>query len=340
MLVGLDPDRLEADPVGVGLAADRDEDLLGLDRAAALELDDHAGAARRAPIRPRRRAARRRRSVRAAPPPLLRRRTAPRGRAGGRPASTSVTLVPSEAQAWESSEPTGPPPSTIMLAGTFSAVVASRLFQARTESRPSIGGIFAPEPVATIDRPRRDQLVVADRDPALADEVGPRRGRGRSPVLRARAAGPSRPRRGSPRRGGRGPPPGRARRRRRPAPRGSASPRPARRRGAAAPSRACRRSRSIRRRSGLSRRSRPSSPLPPAFRPTPRLPARRRGLSRHRSFSLIVGRTITDVSHGGDRLRRGRFVRDGCRSRLSEASLNPDTNQYVRTMSSPLPLSS
>jgi hypothetical protein len=36
-----------------------------------------------------------------------------------------------------------------MLAGTRSAVVASRLFQARTPSSPSIGGISAPLPVAT-----------------------------------------------------------------------------------------------------------------------------------------------------------------------------------------------
>ena len=65
------------------------------------------------------------------------------------PPSTSVTFVPSEAQAWASSLPTGPPPSTTMLAGTSWALVASRLFQVRTESRPSIGGIAAPEPVAT-----------------------------------------------------------------------------------------------------------------------------------------------------------------------------------------------
>ena len=64
--------------------------------------------------------------------------------------STSVTLVPSEDQAWESSLPTGPPPSTIMLSGTCLAVVPWRLFQALTESRPSIGGIAAPLPVATI----------------------------------------------------------------------------------------------------------------------------------------------------------------------------------------------
>ncbi len=36
-----------------------------------------------------------------------------------------------------------------MLAGTEFDVVASRLFQARTESRPSIGGIAALLPVAT-----------------------------------------------------------------------------------------------------------------------------------------------------------------------------------------------
>ncbi len=64
--------------------------------------------------------------------------------------STSVTLVPSEDQAWESSLPTGPPPSTIMLSGTRLAVVPWRLFQGSTVSSPSIGGIAAPLPVATI----------------------------------------------------------------------------------------------------------------------------------------------------------------------------------------------
>ncbi len=64
--------------------------------------------------------------------------------------STSVTLVPSDDQAWESSLPTGPPPSTIMLAGTCLEVVPWRLFQVSTVSSPSIGGIAAPLPVATI----------------------------------------------------------------------------------------------------------------------------------------------------------------------------------------------
>ena len=64
------------------------------------------------------------------------------------PPSISVTFVPSVDQASASSEPTGPPPSTIMLCGTRLAVVASRLFQVRTESRPSIGGIAAVLPLA------------------------------------------------------------------------------------------------------------------------------------------------------------------------------------------------
>ena len=136
----------------------------------SFDLDDRPRRRRRAPTRPRRRAARRRRSGRAAPPPLLRRRTAPRVRAGGRPASTSVTFVPSEAQAWESSEPTGPPPSTIMLAGTsfgggrLAVVPGADRVEAvdRRHRRARAGG--------DDHRPRGDQLVVADRDPALADE--------------------------------------------------------------------------------------------------------------------------------------------------------------------------
>ena len=58
-----------------------------------------------------------------------------------------------------------------MLAGTFFAVVASRLFQARTVSRPSIGGIAAPDPVATITARVGAQRLVADRDAARADEA-------------------------------------------------------------------------------------------------------------------------------------------------------------------------
>ena len=58
-----------------------------------------------------------------------------------------------------------------MLGGTRFEVVASRLFQARTVSRPSIGGIAALLPVATTTARRRGQDVVADDDPALAVEA-------------------------------------------------------------------------------------------------------------------------------------------------------------------------
>ncbi len=57
-----------------------------------------------------------------------------------------------------------------MLAGTRFEVVASRLFQARTESRPSIGGIAAPLPVATTTARRAISVSVADDDAALAVE--------------------------------------------------------------------------------------------------------------------------------------------------------------------------
>ena len=160
----------------------------------------------------RRRCGRRRRSSRAAPRRLPRRRRAPRARAGARRPRPGSPWSRALDQACESSLPTGPPPSTIMLSGTRLAVVASRLFQALTVSRPSIGGIAAPLPVATTTALRRGQDVVADDAPGARRRSGPRRGRGRSRVLPARAAGPSRRGRGSPRRGGRGPPAGRARR--------------------------------------------------------------------------------------------------------------------------------
>ena len=183
--------------------------------------------------------------------------------------SIRVTSVPSVDQAWASSEPTGPPPSTTMLAGIRFEVVASRLFQASTESRPSIGGIAAPLPVATITTLRAVRDVVADNHPALAVEA-PSPRKSSIPAPPARAAGPSRRGRGSPRRGGRGPPPGRARRSPPPARRAPGAPRRAARPGAAAPSRACTRSRSTRRRPGAARRSRRSGRRRRAARRRPR----------------------------------------------------------------------
>ena len=57
-----------------------------------------------------------------------------------------------------------------MLSGTRFAVVASRLFQARTESSPSIGGIAGAAAGRDDDRLAGDQRLVADDDPALAVE--------------------------------------------------------------------------------------------------------------------------------------------------------------------------
>ena len=57
-----------------------------------------------------------------------------------------------------------------MLSGTCFAVVASRLFQARAESRPSIGGIAAPLPVATTIAWLGAEQVIADAHPSLAVE--------------------------------------------------------------------------------------------------------------------------------------------------------------------------
>ena len=63
--------------------------------------------------------------------------------------STTVTSrAPSRFQAWAISHPTTPPPRTSSRSGTAFALTMSRLSQARTSRRPSIGGTSAEEPVA------------------------------------------------------------------------------------------------------------------------------------------------------------------------------------------------
>ena len=252
---------------GAGPAADRDQEL-GAPRPRCRRSSStiDAGAAGARPARPGRRCGRRRRSSRAATSATSSPAKGSSRESRCSPPSTRVTLVPSVDQAWASSLPTGPPPSTIMLSGTCLAVVASRLFQASTESRPSIGGIAAPLPVATTTALRAVSDVVADDDPALAVEAA-----GAAEELDAAFFQPGQLARvvevvdhlvaavedrlrvelAVDRRGDPGHPP-RLGQQRRP--------------GAAAPSRACRRSRSIRRRPGAARRSRPSSP-PSARRP-------------------------------------------------------------------------
>ena len=144
-----------------------------------------------------------------------------------------------------------------MLSGTRFEVVASRLFQARTESRPVDRRHRGAAAGGDDDRPARDQQVVADAHPALAVEpalaaeeldaaffqpgqlpgvvevvdhlVAAVEDRLRVEVAAHRLGDARAP--GAPRR--------------------------AARRGAAAPSRACRRSRSTRRRPGAARRSPP-----------------------------------------------------------------------------------
>ncbi len=108
---------------------------------------------------------------------------------------------------------------------------------------------------------------------------------------------------------------------------------------AAAPSMACRRSRSTRRRPGAARRSRPQAAVGEAAGADL---ARGAGPEHDRvELSLTHRRHRTIARH----IARGRQASTwsirakGCRSRLPEASLNPGTNQYVRTMSSPSLLS-
>src|SRR5438552_1884507 len=64
------------------------------------------------------------------------------------PASTIVTLEPSLANAWASSTPTAPPPSTTSRSGSSRGMAAWRLVQKSTLFRPSIGGIAAVPPLA------------------------------------------------------------------------------------------------------------------------------------------------------------------------------------------------
>ena len=225
-------------------------------------------------------------ALRAAPRRPLRRRTAS-SRASRCPLpSTRVTLVPSEDQAWDSSQPTGPPPSTIMLSGTRFAVVALAVVPGldrveavdRRHRRAAAGGD---------DHGRAGgQQVVADEDPSLAVEPRRRRGRGRFPffepgqlagvvaVVDDLVAAVEDRRRVEPTR-------------HRPPRPGCAVPRRARRPVAAAPSRACRRSRNIRRRSGAARRSRPSSRrrLGGRRRPLRRGPRRPRSRRMHCSLT-------------------------------------------------------
>ena len=257
--------------------------------AAVAQLDDEPVAAAADPLGLRRRSARRpRRCSRSAVGDLF----AGEGLLAREQPLVALDqghLVPRLAQACASSQPTGPPPSTIMLAGTCLAVVASRLFQARDRSSPSIGGIAAPLPVATTTAWRARQHLLADHDAALAVEAPgaaeevdaaffqPGQLAGVVAVvdhlvaavehrLRVELAA------------------------RRPARRAPGAPRRARRRGAAAPSRACRRSRSIRRRPGR------CSTIATFIPPSARRPAQTSPGGAGAEHDRVVGRSLAHTA--------------------------------------------
>ena len=262
VLVGLDAGGLEAEVGGVGHAADRDQDLRRLDLARRRSSSTTTpGAAGRDRVDLGRRCGRRRRSARAATSATSSPANGSSRESRCSPPSIRVTCVPRLAQAWESSLPTGPPPSTIMLSGTRfgggRVAVVPGLDRVepvdRRHRRPAAG--------RDDDRLAAHQHLVADGDPALAlearlaaEEVDPAFFQpGQLPGVVAVvdhlvAAVEDRLRLELP-----VPPSGR---------RGRGSPRPARRPAAAAPSRACRRSRSIRRRSGA--RSTIATRMPPS----------------------------------------------------------------------------
>ncbi len=82
--------------------------------------------------------------------------------------STRVTSVPKRWNAWASSSPIGPAPSTTSERGSSPASIASRLVQKPTSSRPSIGGLAGSPPLATTT-PRR----AWKRSPSTSTARGP-----------------------------------------------------------------------------------------------------------------------------------------------------------------------
>ncbi len=224
-----------------------------------------------------------------------------------------------------------------MLSGTRLEVVASRLFQVRTESRPSIGGIAAPLPVATTTARR----AISASSPTTTC---------RSPSSRPSPRNSSMPRSSSQ---GSWPESSRSwitssRRSRtacgsRPA-RGGDSGHPARLRQQLAGAQ-----QRLRRHAGVvgafaaDQVALDDRHREPAFGEAPRADLARRAGADHDRVEFSLAHLVIATRHrtiDAD-IARGRQASiwsiraNGCRSRLPEASLNPGTNQYVRTMSSP-----
>jgi hypothetical protein len=65
-------------------------------------------------------------------------------------ASMISTRLPSRAKAWPSSEPVGPPPSTVSAVGSSRRSQTVSLVRKFTPSSPAMGGTVGREPVAMI----------------------------------------------------------------------------------------------------------------------------------------------------------------------------------------------
>ncbi len=76
---------------------------------------------------------------------------------------TTVTAAPKRENTWASSQPTGPPPSTISEPGTSSTATASRLVQYGVSASPSIGGTAGSVPVFSTIAPARPEHPVTVR---------------------------------------------------------------------------------------------------------------------------------------------------------------------------------
>ena len=137
--VGLDADRLQADPLDPRAAAGGDEQAVAAQLAAVLELEDVVVAvAPRGASRARRGRAR---CLRGAGPRRAPRRAAPaRGRAGARRPRRAPPRRRGGAPPAPSRRRPGPPPSTSSRRGTAFIPVTSRLVQTPSSSRrPGIG---------------------------------------------------------------------------------------------------------------------------------------------------------------------------------------------------------
>ena len=105
-----------------------------------------------------------------------RRTSAASGSSGPRmrgPTSTTVTSLPNRANAWASSSPIGPPPTTASVAGSTDASSASWFVQNGVSARPSIGGTEARVPGFSTTPRLASTRVVPPSDRSTSTTRGP-----------------------------------------------------------------------------------------------------------------------------------------------------------------------